>query len=158
MLDIRYVIVILKADLNLKQRPFITLLGEVRAIKRKILVMKKMFQKIGNILEYVWNVVGCILVLSCVVAGLCLLGKAAQILSPVITFGFFAIGTMFACTNGRLNRIICLGGLVIYIVSFAVVGPLGAITAQFICLLGILMWFKAAISAFCHYFGNGFAG
>jgi len=115
--------------------------------------MKKMFQKIGNVLEYVWNIIGCVLFFVSILAALSLFGKVAQILSPVITFGFFAIGTLFACTNSRLNKILCLSGLAIYIASFAAVGPLGTIVAMLLCLVGLLMWFQSAISAFGHHIG-----
>lgn len=115
--------------------------------------MKKMLQKIGNALGYIWNVLGFVLFFAVILAALSLFGKVAQILSPVIILGFFAIGTLFACTNSRPNKILCLSGLAIYIASFAVAGHLGTMAAMVLCLGGLLMWFQSAISAFCHRVG-----
>lgn len=116
--------------------------------------MKKLFQKIGNVLEYVWNVLGCILFFAIILGCLFVFGKVLQDLSPIITFGFLAIGTLFACTNSRLNKILCLSGLAIYIASFVAVGPFSTIVAMLICLVGLLMWFQSAISAFGHHIGG----
>lgn len=66
---------------------------------------------------------------------------------PAISAMFYLFGTITAWDGGRREKVMCIGGFVLYAAGWAVVPWLGPLVGSLTCVAGFLLWFQAAFDS-----------